>query len=58
MTWRTDRISATAKALDAAIRIEEARPCPDSLRVMELKRRKLATRDELALLEAGSLTRN
>ena len=58
MTWRTDQLARRAQALDAAVRCEQARPAPDSLRVLELKRRKLATRDEIALLEAGLTLRN
>lgn len=58
MTWWTDRLKHKAKALDAQVRAEEARPLPDNLRVTELKRRKLATRDEIAMLEAGLVSRN
>jgi hypothetical protein len=56
MTKLFERLVRRARRLDADIRAEEARRAPDSLRVMELKRRKLATRDELARLEAGLLT--
>ncbi|HEY8616598.1 YdcH family protein [Phenylobacterium sp.] len=58
MTWRLDRLTRDARALDAAVRAETARPLPDSLRIMELKRRKLATRDEIAMLDAGLISRN
>lgn len=36
--------------LDAALREEEARPLPDSLEISDLKRKKLAVKDQLAQL--------
>lgn len=36
--------------LDAALREEEARPLPDSLEISDLKRKKLAVKDQLAEL--------
>ena len=58
MTWRMKRLLDEARAIDAAVRAEQSRALPDSLRISELKRRKLATRDEIAMLEAGLLVRN
>lgn len=58
MTWRMTRLAQAAKGFGSAVRAEQARARSDSLWVAELKRRKLATRDEMALLEAGLLTRN
>ncbi len=36
--------------LDAALREEEARPLPNSLEISDLKRKKLAVKDQLAQL--------
>ena len=52
MTWWTGRRRRRAKDLEAAAWLSA------SLRVAEQKCAKLATRDEIALLEAGQLTRN
>lgn len=53
MNGRLNRLRVRAGALDHEVLVEQARPEADSLRVQELKRRKLATRDEIARLEAG-----
>lgn len=58
MNRRMDSLNARAAKLDKLIRSEERRPAPDWVEVQAMKRRKLATRDELALLEAGLLLRN
>ena len=40
------------KDLDALIAQEHQRPQPDDMRLHDLKRQKLATKDEIAALEA------
>ncbi|MBJ7411047.1 MAG: hypothetical protein JHD15_11895 [Phenylobacterium sp.] len=52
MTWRNARRRRSAK--DRGPTSES----PASLRIAELKRDKAASRDEIALLEAGLLSRN
>ena len=53
MNWRLNRLRDRAEALDREVRAEAARPAADSLKIQELKRSKLGTRDEIARLEAG-----
>lgn len=50
---RLYRLRNEHRWLDREIRREERKPAPDALRVQELKRRKLAIRDEIFLAEAG-----
>ena len=53
MTWRLTQLRARHEALDRQVRAEERRPDADGLKVRELKRSKLAARDEIARLEAA-----
>lgn len=50
---RLYRLRNEHRWLDREIRREERRPNRDELRIQELKRRKLALRDEMFLAEAG-----
>ncbi|WP_443970240.1 YdcH family protein [Sphingobium sp. CR28] len=49
-TTHISALNAKHAGLDARIRIESARPFPDSLLVATLKKRKLAIKQEIALL--------
>lgn len=53
MNARLITLRARHEALDREVRTEATRLSPDSLKVSALKRSKLATRDEIARLEAG-----
>ena len=44
---RVESLKAKHAALDAALEKESRRPAPDSVTVTELKRKKLAIKDEL-----------
>ena len=50
---RVERLRWLCAQLKHEIREEGRRPFPDTLRIQQLKRRKLAAKDELAMLEAG-----
>lgn len=58
MHFRNERLHPPARLTDRSARAAEAGPYPDSQQVKERMRRNLATRDELAMLEAGLLVRN
>ncbi len=49
-TTHISALNAKHAGLDARIRTESARPSPDSLLVATLKKRKLAIKQEIALL--------
>ncbi|MBI1197929.1 MAG: DUF465 domain-containing protein [Phenylobacterium sp.] len=53
MNARLISLRARHGALDREVRSEAARLSADNLKVSALKRSKLATRDEIARLEAG-----
>ena len=47
------RLRTKHRELERELRAEQSRPVPDAVRVTELKRRKLAIKDELLKLEQG-----
>lgn len=50
MSTTTYRLSVIHRSLDEAIRAEMRRRLPDSLRLLRLKRLKLAVKDRLSIL--------